>query len=430
MIRLLAILLITLSLGSAAESERFSAVLDVRADEDYMGWRLRGEPRGGHVPHAVHVPVEWLLAAGSPGKVRELLVKRGIEPSHHVTIAGWARDPRTADVAGTLRRAGYPHVSVLEGGMEKWLADASKPLEKLPGHRMLVPARWLMAAQAGQPVAEAPAGRLTILEASWGPGDKGYDKGHIPGSHHVNTDDIEADTAVTPRGFWQLRPPAQLQALIERYGITKDSTVVVYSDPNMAAARVGWMLLYAGVKDVRLLNGGLRAWKAAGGEVELKRSPAPAPRAFGARVPVRPELRHGTEWVRTHLTDDRHVLADVRSWDEFIGKITGYAEVTGKGRIPGAKWAQGGANPHTLVSFYEDADGTLRAYTEVDAMWRKWGIDQRPSTFYCGTGWRASVAFFYALTMERPSPAVMDSGWMDWCMGPQAHINPVTQGAP
>lgn len=411
----------------------YETLVDIRPDESFMGWRAHGERRGGHIPGAVHLPAEWIVtASGSPipDAVRHLFNCHGRSLASRVVLAG-DEPARLQACARAIRAAGCRDVAVLAGGMHGWLEDPSLPVESLPGYRMFVSPVWLATALAGGATAEPPAGPVVVLEASWGGEEKQYDRGHIPGALHVDTGDIEADEAVSPRGYWRLRPAPQIAALLARLGVSRDTTVVVYSDPNMAAARVAWMLLWAGVRDVRLLNGGMRAWTRSGGAIQTTRVVAGASRDFGATIPQRPELRRDTQWVRERLLDPRYAIADVRTWDEHIGRSSGYDNVTGKGRIPGALFANGGITALDLVGSYEDPDGTLRAYTEVERMWARFAIHGgRSTTYHCGTGWRASVAFLFGYAMGRPEQAVYDSGWMDWSMGPDAARNPVSRGAP
>ncbi len=69
--------------------------------------------------------------------------------------------------------------------------------------------------------------------------------------------------------MWRLRDLPELHQAIGRFGITPETTVV-YGKKLIAAARVWWILKYAGVADVRLLDGGVDAWEAAGYPVERR----------------------------------------------------------------------------------------------------------------------------------------------------------------
>jgi thiosulfate/3-mercaptopyruvate sulfurtransferase len=77
---------------------------------------------------------------------------------------------------------------------------------------------------------------------------------------------------------------------------------------------------------------------------------------------------------------------------------------------------------------FRNVDNTMRSYHEITANWRAWGItpDKRVA-FSCGTGWRASEAFFYAHLMGWQRISVYDGGWYEWSTDPS---NPVQSGEP
>jgi thiosulfate/3-mercaptopyruvate sulfurtransferase len=70
----------------------------------------------------------------------------------------------------------------------------------------------------------------------------------------------------------------------------------------------------------------------------------------------------------------------------------------------------------------------MRDYHEIEASWQESGItpDKRIA-FYCGTGWRASEAFFCAYLMGWPNIAIYDGGWFEWS---QDEANPIESGGP
>lgn len=298
--------------------------------------------------------------------------------------------------------------------------------------------------------------RLVIAEVSWGGADKGYDKGHIPGSIHVNTDEIEYDifkkrSATAPdklerstsaredlvkgltaddelaKNWWNLYPDKYLFPAFADMGIDLDTLVVVYGKDTVAAARLAWALLYAGVKDVRLLDGGLESWKKAGYETTVTTSPRIPVASFGTRKALHPEYRVDIAYVR-EVVNGRHpatVIADIRTRGEYQGATAPYSFIPTKGRIKGAIWGQAGDGPWSMEAYVND-DGTLKAPEAIAAMWAKRGIAaDRQVSFYCGTAWRSSLAFLYAYRLGWPRIANFDSSWYEWSMGPEASLNPV-----
>ena len=100
-------------------------------------------------------------------------------------------------------------------------------------------------------------GDWKIIEAAWG-APKFYLLSHIPGADYIDTNEVESEP------LWNKVSDASLQAMLAKHGIRHDTTVILYGRDVYAAARVAQIMLYAGVKDVRLLDGGPSAPPAAG----------------------------------------------------------------------------------------------------------------------------------------------------------------------
>lgn len=261
----------------------------------------------------------------------------------------------------------------------------------------IVTAAWLAAAQRQN------GKKLIVAEASWAPAGEAreYIAGHIPGAIHVNTDVFENGS---PR--WRLRPSAELHAALGELGITPDSTVVVYGHRTIAAARVWWIMEYAGVKDVRYLDGGLAAWKRAGFPVETTSTVLPRARFDAA---VRENVLATTEYVAEHR---EAVAVDVRSPREYRGEVSGYSYLDAKGRIPGAVPA---GDADDSARLYQNADGTLRGTDEIRRQWQGAGILRgQEIIFYCGGGWRSSLAFLHARAMGLDAVRNYSDGWSGW----------------
>lgn len=290
---------------------------------------------------------------------------------------------------------------------------ADFPAGEVPNSRGLVSAGWLKRMLDYQQSDTYRHQRFVVLEASWAALAKArdYREGHIPGAVHFNTDDLETGY---PR--WRLREGPELHGAIGRAGITPDTTVIVYGDKLIAAARVWWVLKYAGVADVRLLDGGMSAWRAAGGPVE-REIHRPQPVLFSA--PVATHLLATTAGVRAQLNSPRVWLADVRSEAEYAGRVSGYRYLDAKGRIPSAVFVGDGDDSAYL---YKQRDGRLRPAAEILAHWRRQGLVpsdepgrfERDVIFYCGGGWRSSVAFFYAWLLGFENIRNYSDGWSGW----------------
>lgn len=295
-----------------------------------------------------------------------------------------------------------------------------------------------------------------VIEVGWGGPENYYDKGHIPGSIHVNTDEIEYDefkvraTAkpkelgrstsaeedlvkglnaedTLPRNWWNIYPDSYLLPALAHMGVTVDTPVVIYAKDPTAAARLAWTMLYAGVKDVRLLDGGLDTWKKSGFPVTSDTTKRVPVKSFGAGQALHPEYLVSIDFVRNAIAadDKEFILADIRTKKEYDGKTAPYSYIPTKGRVKNAVWGQAGEGPWTMES-YVNSDGTFKSTAEVEKMWADNGITaEKHVAFYCGTGWRSSLAFYYAYMMGWEKISNFDSSWYEWSLGPEADKNPV-----
>jgi len=259
---------------------------------------------------------------------------------------------------------------------------------------------------------------VLLIHVSWG-GERDYRQAHIPGAIHLDTNRIERPP------LWRLIPDADLKRELLDLGVTRTIRVVVYGSPTMAATRVALVLLYAGVEDVKLLDGGLDAWRATGRPIETgSKRPTPAD-SFGGPLPGRPELIVHASDVRLALGDSGSVVVSVRSLSEQLGKTSGYRDLKARGRIRGDVWGGGGSDANHMED-YENPDGTLKRPQTVAERWSRAGIlPEKRVIFYCGTGWRASLAFWDAWALGWPRISVYDPGWYEWGRDP---ANPIATG--
>ena len=405
-------------------------LIDARPIDAYNGWRLRQEARGGHIPGARALPLKWAAYLDWI----EIARAKGIGPDAPVVVYGY--DAGEADpVARAFSRAGYVDVAVYGDFVAKWSADARLPLESLPRYRHLVPAGWLREVLTRGTAPEHAGGPVVLCHAHYqNRGD--YEQGHIPGALELDTNSLEAPDT------WNRRSPAEVREALEKSGITRDTTVVLYgrfsfpdnrdafpgsSAGQLAAFRCAFIMLWAGVTDVRILNGGLQSWLDAGYAVTTEESEIRPVADFGGDIPAAPELAVDLPEAKAMLAADDANLVCVRSWPEYIGEVSGYHYIERKGRIPGAVFAECGADAYHM-EHYRNLDHTSREYGEIAAEWRAAGITpDRHNAFYCGTGWRGSEAFFNAWLMGWPRVSVYDGGWFEWSSDP---TNPIETGIP
>ncbi len=409
-------------------------IVDVRPLAAFNGWRLNGEPRGGHIPGAVAFPSAWLDGI-EEAEIQRLLETKRIASNRDVVVYGEGREAAT--FAAKLRALGIEGARVYDEGFSAWAADDRLPIERLPNHDKLVHIEWLRQVLRGERPEAAPAGRFLLFHVNFGVPEE-YAEGHIPGALYLDTNWLE-DPA-----NWNRRSPQEIEAALKTLGITNDTTVVVYGrdtegDANekwpgrragqIAATRALMILRYAGVDDVRLLDGGYDWWVQGGNPLETVPRKPTTVADVGVKVPLRPKVIVDIGEAKEILADRQGAaLVSVRSWAEHLGNVSGYNYIGPAGRIAGDVWGNCGTDAYHM-QHYRNVDNTMRAYPEIAANWAEAGITpDKWVAFYCGTGWRASETWFYAYLQGWSRIAVYDGGWFEWSQDPIN--NPVEVGEP
>ncbi len=411
-------------------AEARPVLVDVRPVEAYNGWKLRGEARGGHIAGARSLPHKWT----SYIDWIEIVRGKGIHPADVIIVYGYDREP-IEQTCRLLERTGHDRVKAYLGFAEEWCADTNLAMDRLPRYRHLVSADWLNGLIGAGTADEYENDRHVICHCHYR--NRGaYDEGHIPGAVEVDTNTLESTET------WNRRSPAELKETLQGLGITRDTTVVLYGrfafpdnkDPfpgssagHLGAIRCAFIMMYAGVRDVRVLNGGLQSWMDAGYEISTTGTPKQPVDDFGAEIPACPELVVDTPEAKGILASPGKNLVSVRSWPEYIGDVSGYHYVEKKGRIPGSVFGNCGSDAYHMEN-YRNLDHTTREYGEIESMLAAVGVTpDKKNAFYCGTGWRGSEAWLNAWLMGWPGVAVYDGGWFEWSRDP---ANPVETGIP
>jgi thiosulfate/3-mercaptopyruvate sulfurtransferase len=389
-------------------------LIDIRSIDAYNGWKEGGEAKGGHIKSAKSLPYKWSHYIDWI----EIVRNKKILPEDPLVIYGYERHT-TEEVAKQFEKAGYSDVTVFNSFLE-W-AEKDLPMENLERYRQLVSADWLNRLITTKGAPEYDNDRFVVCHAHYrNPSD--YDEGHIPGAISVDTNTLESPQT------WNRRSPEELKEALESAGISHDTTVIVYGrfsypkneDPfpgssagHLGAMRCAFIMLYAGIKDVRILNGGLQSWLDSG--YDITKEPVENSRvSFGTDIPQKPEIAVDLVEAKEILSSPDKNLVCVRSWREYIGEISGYNYIEKKGRIPGAVFGDCGSDAYHMEN-YRNLDHTIREYGEVVENWKKVGITpEKRNAFYCGTGWRGSEAFFNAWLMGWDKSAVYDGGWFEW----------------
>jgi thiosulfate/3-mercaptopyruvate sulfurtransferase len=384
--------------------------VDTRSPDAFNGWALKGEKRGGHIPLATNLSASWITRALK--RTSAVTASKALDKAAMVVVYGDDAKENTI-VADYLVKAGVKPeaIRIYKDNYKTWAAG-ELPVSHLRHYENIVPASWLKE--------QLDSNKAIVIEAAWGKGKK-FNEAHIPGAVHLNTDLLESE-----KMNWNLLPDSEIVANLLKHGVTADKTVVVYGEVGIDAARAAVAMMKVGVRDVRMLNGGLNAWRSAGYPLESGAvTPVPA-KNFGNAQP-RENLVINTPEAKRILKDPNAELVSIRSWPEYVGETSGYSYIKPKGRIPGAVWGHCGSDAYNVDDF-RNPDNTMRDYHEIEHIWAQWGITpDKEVSFYCGTGWRAAETLFYALAMGFDKATLYDDGWFIWSMDPK---NPIATGDP
>ena len=268
---------------------------------------------------------------------------------------------------------------------------------------------------------KAALGRVRVFDVRFDlarpdAGEAAWREGHLPGAHYLHLDrDLSAKDGVPALcgGRHPLPTREVFAATAARLGLTPDTPVVlVDAQGGMFAARAWWMLRWIGARDVRVLDGGLAAWRAAGGALEPGEV---APATPGPAWPLGPEpegLRLTADALAAQL--GRVALLDARAPERYRGDVEPLDPVAG--HIPGALNRPFSANlgpdgrflpPEALRAAFQGLAGA------------------RPVVHQCGSGVTACHNLLAMAVAGLPGGALYAGSWSEWCRDP---ARPVAQG--
>ncbi len=229
-----------------------------------------------------------------------------------------------------------------------------------------------------------------------------YAQAHIPGAAYFDIDAVSDRASALPH---MLPHPAEFARMVGALGIGDETKVVLYDAAGTAATRVWWMLRIMGHKDVAVLDGGLRKWRAEG-------------RALTAEVPRPQERRFTPRFSRALVRDRAEMLANVRSRREQVVDARSAPRFAGAAPEPRPGLRAGHIPGAVNLPYEQLIDAKAGTFLPADALAARLAAaglapDQAITTS-CGSGVSACVVAFALHLVGWTEAAVYDGSWSEW----------------
>jgi thiosulfate/3-mercaptopyruvate sulfurtransferase len=245
-------------------------------------------------------------------------------------------------------------------------------------------------------------------------GEREYRESHVKGAVYAHLDrDLSGPVVHGRTGRHPLPSPDALAGTFRRLGISAATQVVAYDESNgsMAAARLWWLLKWAGHDAVAVLDGGLAKWRSLGMPCTSGSERRPEAEFVGA---FRPELVLPAEGVLSVLDDPGFVVFDSRTADRYQGLHETIDPVAG--HIPGA-----------LSAPYLDNvrdDGSFKPAGELARRFRglMGGRDAVHAIFYCGSGVTAAHNILACAHAGMGMARLYPGSWSEWITDPRRPV--------
>lgn len=240
--------------------------------------------------------------------------------------------------------------------------------------------------------------------ADTGAGHRAWQAGHLPGAFYLHLDDDLSGVKRGGNGRHPLPERAELAARLGALGIGSTTPVVTYdAQGGPYAARAWWLLGWLGHEDVALLDGGIAAWRAAGGTIETS---LPTPREalpFPLCAAALPTLDAAA--VRAGL--GRLNLVDARAGERFRGEVEPLDRAPG--HIPGAR--------HRFFKDNLAADGRFKSADTLRGEWQALAA-AGDLVHYCGSGVTACHNLLAAAHAGLGLGTLYPGSWSEWSSDP------------
>lgn len=239
-------------------------------------------------------------------------------------------------------------------------------------------------------------------------GRRAYADGHLPGAVYLDLDADLSGPLGRHGGRHPLPDPARLAETLARAGIGDGAHVVAYDDAaGMVAGRLWWLLRWLGHERVQVLDGGVAAWRAAGGAWTAA-VPTPAPATFTGRP--REGLTVDRAWLRAHAADPDVVVVDVRAPERYRGE---HEPIDPRGgHVPGAinrPYAD-----HLVDGRFAPPDALAARYADL--------ATAGTLVLYCGSGVSAAHGLMALEAAGIRGAKLYPGSWSDWVSHDDADV--------
>lgn len=274
----------------------------------------------------------------------------------------------------------------------------------------LVSADWLLA--------NINAPDVRIADATWfapfmnppETGHQAWKRGHIPKAAYFDIDEISDTSSPFPH---MLPDAVKFSSRARKLGLGDGNRIIFYDQNRFfASARAWWMLRVMGHKDVYVLDGGLQAWMAAGGELD-DMPPAVSERHFTPRV--RTDLVIDTKGVESLAGTGKATIIDARPTSRFTAADPEPRAGMPAGHIPGST--------NVPYSKLLAEDGRMKSVSDLKGLFAN---PFAPTIATCGSGVSAAVTALALARLGNWDVAVYDGSWAEWSSDPS---RPVATGA-
>lgn len=243
-----------------------------------------------------------------------------------------------------------------------------------------------------------------VIDASWHmPASRRnaraeFEAGHIPGAVFFDLDAASDHSSALPH---MLPTPEAFAEVMGVLGVSNDTAVVIYDSAGIfSAPRLWWMLRVFGHKNVRVLDGGLPAWK-------KKHYPLEQGNAGIRPVTFAPDFKSSLLILREQMAAGDAQLCDARSFARFSGQENDPRPGVRSGHIPGSY------NVHYAALLTQE--GAFKPRQEMREVFRQAGVTLCSSIITsCGSGVTACILALALYELGYPNVPVYDGSWAEW----------------